>query len=373
VQQLIQGNEACALGAVKAGCSFFAGYPISPSSEIMEWMARLLPARGGVFVQMEDELASMGAVIGASWTGAKAMTATSGPGFSLMQEHVGYAAITETPCVIVNAQRVGPSTGMPTMPAQGDVMQARWGSHGDRAAIALTASSVLDTYTMTIEAFNLSEQYRLPVVLLLDATLSHMRENMEFPEMPVINRACPAAVEGFQPFGSPEFLPFGQGARFMVSGLSHDESGHERASKSDAGERLVRRSIERLAADADRITYARREELNDAELVFVAYGITARAARAAVNVLREEGIRAGLLELLTLWPFPSELVCSVIQEARAVVVPELNLGQVVLLVRAVAGTTPVFPLGRMDGALLEPDDIAATGRTALAAQEASAR
>jgi 2-oxoglutarate/2-oxoacid ferredoxin oxidoreductase subunit alpha len=375
MQQLIQGNEACALGAVTAGCSFFAGYPISPSSEIMEWMARLLPARGGVFVQMEDELSSMGAVIGASWTGAKAMTATSGPGFSLMQEHIGYAAMTETPCVIVNAQRVGPSTGMPTMPAQGDVMQARWGSHGDRPAIALTASSVLDTYTMTIEAFNLSERYRLPVVLLLDATLAHMRENMAFPEIPVVDRARPASLDGFQPFGSPEFLPFGEGARFIVSGLSHDEAGHQRASASDAGERLVRRSIERLDRDADQITHTRQEELEDAELVFVTYGITARAARAAVRSLREDGVRAGLLELLTLWPFPRELVGAVAHAARAVVVPELNLGQVVLLVRALAGTTPVVPLGRMDGVLLGPDDIAATGRSALAlaAQEASAR
>lgn len=375
MQQLIQGNEACALGAVAAGCSFFAGYPISPSSEIMEWMSRLLPARGGVFVQMEDELASMGAVIGASWTGAKAMTATSGPGFTLMQEHIGYAAITETPCVIVDAQRVGPSTGMPTMPAQGDVMQARWGSHGDRAAIALTASSVLDAYTMTIEAFNLSERYRLPVVLLLDATLSHMRENVSFPQIPVVDRARPSSLDGFQPFGSPEFLPFGEGARFVVSGLSHDESGHQHASRGDAGERLVRRAIDRLEADADRIARVRRESLQDAELVFVAYGVTARAARAAVHRLRDEGVRAGLLELLTLWPFPAELVGSVARAARAVVVPELNLGQVVLLVRAVAGTTPVLPLGRIDGALLEPHHIAATGRSALAQamDEAAAR
>lgn len=375
MQQLIQGNEACALGAVAAGCSFFAGYPITPSSEIMEWMSRLLPPRGGVFIQMEDEISSMGAVIGASWTGAKAMTATSGPGFTLMQEHIGYAAMTETPCVIVDAQRVGPSTGMPTSPAQGDVMQARWGSHGDRAAIALTASSVLDTYTMTIEAFNMSERYRLPVVLLLDATLAHMRENVILPDVPIVNRARPSSVEGFDPFGSPEFLPLGAGARFTVSGLSHDEAGHQRASKSDAGERLTRRAIERVAADAERITLTRQEALDDAELVLVAYGITARAARAAVHQLRDEGIRAGLLELQTLWPFPAELVGAVARNARAVVVAELNLGQVVTLVSAVAGTTPVHHLGRMDGALLEPDAITATARTALEAapQEVGAR
>lgn len=371
MEQLIQGNEACALGAVHAGCSFFAGYPISPSSEIMEWMARLLPARGGVFVQMEDELASLGAVIGASWTGAKAMTATSGPGFSLMQEHIGYAAMTETPCVIVDSQRVGPSTGMPTMPAQGDVMQARWGSHGDRPAIVLTASSVRDTYEMTVEAFNLSETYRLPVVLLLDATLSHMRENITFPEVRVVTRARPSSAEGFEPFGSPEFLPLGHGRRFIVTGLAHDETGHERASDGGAGERLLRRAIARLDADEAQITHTRRHQLEDATLVFVAYGITARAARAAVEQLRAEGVRAGLLELLTLWPFPDALVSSVARQADAVVVPELNLGQVALLVRARAGRTPTVPLGRVNGRLLRPDEIASAGRGALAGDRSS--
>jgi len=361
----MQGNEACALGAVHAGCSFFAGYPISPSSEIMEWMARLLPPRGGVFVQMEDELASLGAVIGASWTGAKAMTATSGPGFSLMQEHIGYAAMTETPCVIVDSQRVGPSTGMPTMPAQGDVMQSRWGSHGDRPAIVLTASSVRDTYEMTVEAFNLSETYRLPVVLLLDATLSHMRENMTFPHLDVVTRARPSSAEGFQPFGSPEFLPLGNGARFMVTGLAHDETGHARASNGGAGERLLRGLMDRLDADAERITHTRPYELEDASLVFISYGITARAARAAVDQLRAEGVRAGLLELLTLWPFPEALVSAVARKADAVVVPELNLGQVALLVRARSGETPTIPLGRANGRLLQPDEIASAGRAAL--------
>jgi 2-oxoglutarate/2-oxoacid ferredoxin oxidoreductase subunit alpha len=364
VEQLIQGNEACALGALRAGCSFFAGYPISPSSEIMEWMARLLPPRGGVFVQMEDELASLGAVIGASWTGAKAMTATSGPGFSLMQEHIGYAAMTETPCVIVDSQRVGPSTGMPTMPAQGDVMQARWGSHGDRPAIVLTASSVRDTYEMTVEAFNLSETYRLPVVLLLDATLSHMRENVAFPEIDVVTRARPASAEGFEPFGSPEFMPLGDGARFMVTGLAHDETGHQRASNG-AADRLLRRAIDRLDAEAERIAHTRRYQLEDASLVFISYGITARAARAAVDELRAEGIRAGLLELLTLWPVPDPLVSSVARDADAIVVPELNLGQVALLVRARAGATPTFPLGRVNGTLLRPHEIASAGRAVL--------
>jgi len=365
VQQLIQGNEACALGAMLAGCSFFAGYPISPSSEIMEMMGRLLPARGGTFVQMEDEIASMGAVIGASWTGAKAMTATSGPGFSLMQENIGYAAMTETPCVIVDSQRVGPSTGMPTMPAQGDVMQARWGSHGDRAAIVLTASSVLDTYKMTIEAFNLAERYRLPVVLLLDATLSHMRENMDFPDAQVHSRARPGADNGFEPFGGPEFMAFGNGTRFMVTGLTHDETGHAQTSNGAAGERMLRRLMGRLEADADHVTHFKRHRLEDAQLVFISYGITARAARAAVDELRADGVRAGVLELLTLWPFPEALVSEIAGGADAVVVPELNLGQVALLVRAVSGDRLVVPLGRMDGSLLQPSEIAAAGREAL--------
>ncbi|HWA40949.1 MAG TPA: hypothetical protein VG712_05010, partial [Gemmatimonadales bacterium] len=207
--RLIQGNEACALGAIHAGCTFYAGYPITPASEIMEHMARLLPPRHGVFLQMEDEIGALAAVIGAAWGGAKAMTATSGPGFSLMQENLGYAAMTETPCVVVDSQRMGPSTGLPTLPSQGDVMQARWGSHGDRAAVVLTASSVADVFETTVAAFNISEQFRLPVVLLLDAVVSHMREGVDLPDLPVVSRRAPATLEGFQPFAGAEFVPFG--------------------------------------------------------------------------------------------------------------------------------------------------------------------
>jgi 2-oxoglutarate ferredoxin oxidoreductase subunit alpha len=254
---------------------------------------------------------------------------------------------------------------MPTMPAQGDVMQARWGSHGDRPAIVLTASSVRDTYEMTVEAFNLSETYRLPVVLLLDATLSHMRENMEFSDLPVVTRARPSPGRG-EPFGSPEFTPLGNGARFVVTGLAHDETGHAQTVNGGAGERLLRRSFQRLEADSEQITHTRRYRLDDATLVFIAYGITARAARAAADQLRAEGVHAGLLELLTLWPFPERLVAEVARAAEAVVVPELNLGQVALLVRAVAGQTPITPLGRVNGALLQPEEIAEAGLGALA-------
>ena len=358
--RLIQGNEACALGAIRAGCSFYAGYPITPASEIMEWMARLLPARGGVFIQMEDEIAALGAVIGAAWAGAKGMTATSGPGFSLMQEHIGYAAMTETPCVIVDSQRAGPSTGMPTLPSQGDVMQARWGTHGDRAAIVLTASSVRDVYEVTVAAFNMSETYRLPVVLLLDAILSHMRENVELPELEVVDRARPAAPEGFQPFAGQEFLPFGEGANLVVTGLAHAESGRPRASDGVNLERMLRRSRDRLAADAELISRHRAYRVEDARHLILAYGITARAAHAAVDRLRGEGVRAGLLELQTLWPFPERLVADLAARVEEVVVPELNLGQLVWPVRAaVAGAAPVRGLSRADGRLFSPAEMAA--------------
>ena len=278
--KLIQGNEACALGAMQAGCRFFAGYPITPATEIMEWMARLLPPVRGVFIQMEDEIAALAAVIGASWGGAKAMTATSGPGFSLMQEHIGYAAMTETPCVIVDSQRGGPSTGLPTLPAQGDVMQARWGSHGDRAAIVLTASTVRDVYEVTVAAFNLSETYRVPVVLLLDATLSHMRENVELAPVPVVDRRPPGA--NFQPFAGMEFQAFGDGAPFVVTGLAHAASGRPRASDGPNLDRMLRRSIERIEHADDVIRY-RGTALEDAEHLILAYGITARSAAGAVQ------------------------------------------------------------------------------------------
>jgi 2-oxoglutarate ferredoxin oxidoreductase subunit alpha len=282
-----------------------------------------------------------------------------------MQENLGYAAMTETPCVIVDAQRGGPSTGMPTLPSQGDVMQARWGTHGDRPALVLTACSVADVYAMTVEAFNLSELHRVPVVLLLDATLAHAYENVDLPDLEVVDRRRPASVEGFEPFGGPEFLPFGEGARFVVTGLTHDETGHERTSDGFVGERLLRRAVGRLADDTDRITHVKRYRLEDATLVLLAYGITARGARAAVDVLRDEGLPAGLLELQTLWPFPDQLVGEVAQAAEAMVVPELNLGQLALSVRAAAGATPVWQLNRADGSLLRPDEIAAIARKAL--------
>ncbi|MDH4130739.1 MAG: 2-oxoacid:acceptor oxidoreductase subunit alpha [Gemmatimonadota bacterium] len=371
--RLIQGNEACALGALHAGCTYYAGYPITPASEIMEHMARLLPARHGVFVQMEDEIAAMAAIIGASWGGAKAMTATSGPGFSLMQENLGYASMTETPCVVVDSQRMGPSTGLPTLPSQGDVMQARWGSHGDRVAIALTASSVRDVYEVTVACFNISEQYRIPVVLLLDAVVSHMREGVEFPDLPVVTRQRPASLAEFLPFGGPEFVPLGSGKPIVVTGLAHADTGLPRASDGANSERMMRRIVDRIEAAGDTILRTRPVELDDAEVGIIAYGITARPARGAVNLLRREGIRAGLLELQTIWPLPERAIRELASRTRLLLVPELNLGQLVIPIRAaVEGAAPVVPLNRIDGLVFTPEEIADSVRRSLAHGDAAA-
>jgi 2-oxoglutarate ferredoxin oxidoreductase subunit alpha len=364
--RLIQGNEACALGALHAGCSYYAGYPITPASEIMEHMARLLPPRHGVFVQMEDEIGALAAVIGAAWGGAKAMTATSGPGFSLMQENLGYAAMTETPCVIVDSQRMGPSTGLPTLPSQGDVMQARWGSHGDRAGVTLTASSVRGVFEATVTAFNVSEQFRVPVVLLLDAVVSHMREGVELPDLPVISRERPRELAGFRPFGGTDFVPLGAGTPIVVTGLAHAESGLPRATDGVNAERMLRRAVDRIEAAGGAVLRTRAFELEDAEVGIVAYGISARPARGAVTLLRREGIHAGLLELETLWPLPEAQLRELAERTRLLLVPEMNLGQLVLPIRAaVEGRAPVVALNRVDGSVFPPAQIAEAIRHAL--------
>lgn len=356
--KLIQGNEACAMAALKAGCNFYAGYPITPASEIMEYLARKLPKSGGVFIQMEDEIASLAAVIGASWAGAKAMTATSGPGFSLMQEHVGYASMTGTPCVIVNSQRGGPSTGLPTLPSQGDVMQAKWGTHGDHPVIVLTASSVRTTYEMTIRAFNMSEKYRVPVILLLDAVISHMRENIEFPEIQVMDRKRPELLADSLPFSDETFLAFGEGPRKLVTGLGHDERGYPKTTDGTLAEKLLKESFERIEQHIDEIVCYNVHHLEDADWLIVSYGITSRAAKAAVDELRKDGVTAGLVDLQTLWPFPEELIQDLAKEVKAILVPEMNLGQMIMPVRmAVDGQTIVQPLNRADGRLFQPEAI----------------
>jgi 2-oxoglutarate ferredoxin oxidoreductase subunit alpha len=375
-QRLIQGNEACAYGALYAGCRFYAGYPITPSSEIMEILAAEMPrwgGRGGMFIQMEDEIASISAIIGAAWGGAKAMTATSGPGFSLMQEGIGYAAITETPCVIVNCQRWGPSTGQPTKAAQGDVMQAIWGTHGDHPVIVLTASHVREAFEMTVRAFNLAEQFRVPVILLLDEVLAHMRENIDWPrpgEIEVVDRKAPADPRAFKPFVDESFLPFGAGARFHVTGLAHGPEGF--AVGGAAAERELRRIVNRVQNKAGELAMCRSVMLDDASVAIVCYGITSRAAESAAEDLRTEGIRAGVLDLKTLWPFPEDAVRDIADRVDAILVPELNLGQLVREIeRAAGGRCKVRPLSRADGSLITPRQICDAVRSMLgAAQEA---
>lgn len=364
--RLMQGNEACAAGAIYAGCRFFAGYPISPSSEIAEVMAARLPQVGGRFIQMEDEIGSIAAVIGASLAGMKAMTATSGPGFSLMQENLGYASFTEVPLVVVDVMRVGPSTGMPTSPSQGDVMQARWGTHGDHPVVALCPSAVGEVFRLTVEAFNIAETLRVPALVLMDEVIGHMREKVAVPEpgeIPVRERKRAAGPrEDFRPYraeadGVPPMAVLGQGYRFHTTGLYHDERGFATGDPGRA-DALIRRLHHKLDLARDRITFTQAEAVEDAEVLVVAYGSSARAALRAVRLARERGVRAGLLRLVTLWPFPATAVRRAAARARAVLVPEMNLGQLVGEVeRALGGAAAVRPLNKVDGELFHPEEI----------------
>ena len=362
--RLIQGNEACALGAVAAGCRFYAGYPITPSSEIAEYMARHLPEEDGVFVQMEDEISSLGAVIGASFAGARAMTATSGPGFSLMQEHIGYAVMAEAPCVIVDVMRAGPSTGRPTSPSQGDVMAARWGTHGDHPAIVLTPASVTEIFELTVRAFELAETLRMPVILLYDEVLGHTRETVELPpRVEIAGRRTPrVAPTEFRPKeagpdGVPPLPAFGDGYRFHVTGLTHDERGFPTDEAEVAG-RLIRRLHAKVEAHRDDIVEVETLMCDDADIVIFAFGIVARAAKEAVMVARAQGLRVGLLRPRTIWPFPDREVAKITAGASVVLVAEMNLGQVVREVeRAVAGNARVEGLFRADGEAIDPEEI----------------
>jgi 2-oxoglutarate/2-oxoacid ferredoxin oxidoreductase subunit alpha len=365
--RIMSGNEACADAAVAAGLRFYAGYPITPSSEIAETLAVALPKVGGVFIQMEDEIAAMGAVVGASLTGLKAMTATSGPGFSLKQENLGFACMTEVPCVVVNVQRGGPSTGLPTMPAQGDVMQARWGTHGDHAIIALAPHSVAETYELTVRALNLAETYRTPVILLLDEIIGHVNEKVHLPEpgtFEIVERKRPSEPpQEYKPYrhtedGVPPMAAFGRdGYRFHVTGLSHDETGFP-TGKAEEIERLSRRLSWKIERQRDAIVEVERLECDDAEIVVFAYGCTARAARHAVREARGKGLRAGLLRPRTLWPFPDREVRELAQRVETFIVPELNLGQMAHEVEwAVSGASRVVPFGRVDGQPIRPVQI----------------
>jgi 2-oxoglutarate ferredoxin oxidoreductase subunit alpha len=354
--QFINGDIACAEGAMAAGCRFFAGYPITPATEIAEYLSQRMPEIGGIYMQMEDELGSMAAVIGASYTGAKAMTATSGPGFSLMQENIGLAAMTEAPCVVVDIMRGGPSTGQPTLPGQQDVMQAKWGSHGDYGIIALSPSSVQEMFDLTIEAFNLSEAYRVPTLLMGDEIVGHMWEKVIIPPLEmtkIVNRKKPkVSPDSYEPFMPdddlvPPMACFGEGYHFHATGLTHDERGFPQTSSSEAQTKLVRRLCDKIGENTDKIVKVDRVSLEDAEVGVVAYGIVARAALSAIRKARDQGIKAGLLRLVTLWPFPEKQVSEMAKQVKTIVVPEMNCGQLVREVERAAKATPVTFLGKL--------------------------
>lgn len=364
---LMQGNEACVRGAIAAGMTFYAGYPITPSTEIAEISAQLLPQMGGVFIQMEDEISSMAVIVGASSVGAKAMTATSGPGFSLMQENLGYAAMTEMPCVVVNVQRSGPSTGLPTSPSQGDVMQARWGTHGDHPIIVLSPSNVDETYHLIIRAFNLSEKYRTPVVFLMDEMVGHLREGIRIPdheEIEVINRKLPDPEDKeWLPYkADPETLvpvipPFGMGWRYHVTGLAHSEKGNSIGAGAGT-EKLCSRLMEKIERNKDDIIQWEELMTDDADVVIVCYGGTNRSALKAVKDARAAGIKAGIFRPITIWPFPEEALSTLAKRVDNIVVVEHNYGQLLLEVeRVVKGDSEVSFLGCVSGEVIMPDQI----------------
>jgi 2-oxoglutarate ferredoxin oxidoreductase subunit alpha len=366
--KLLQGNEACAEAAIAAGCRFFAGYPISPSSEIAEHMSVLLPRVKGKFIQMEDEIAAMGAILGAAMTGAKVMTATSGPGYSLKQENIGYAVMAEIPCVIVDVMRGGPSTGLPTSPAQSDVMQARWGTHGDHPAVALAPASVREVYDETIRAFNIAERFRIPVSLLVDEIIAHMRERVDVPdksEITLWNRPRPTVPpEKYLPFGDtatgvPPMADFGEGYRYHVTGLYHDARGLPKDSP-DVVDSVMRRLMRKIELGAPDILKHETILLEDADLAIVAYGSSARSAKAAIRLARARGIKVGLLRPLTIWPFIEGPVADLAKRVRHIIVPEMNLGQLVLEIeRVVQGRCGVHRVNVVTGEPIPPDEILA--------------
>ncbi|MCR4430591.1 MAG: 2-oxoacid:acceptor oxidoreductase subunit alpha [Tepidanaerobacteraceae bacterium] len=364
---LMQGNEACVEGAIAAGMRFYAGYPITPSTEIAELSAEKLPKVGGKFIQMEDEIASMGAVIGASLAGLKAMTATSGPGFSLKQENIGFACLTEVPCVIVNVQRGGPSTGLPTLPAQGDVMQARWGTHGDHPIIVVSPSYVKEVYELTIRAFNLSEKYRVPCILLMDEVVAHMREKVELPDpssIKIINRKKPdPTIKEYEPYkdcdgdGIPPMANFGEGIPFHVTGLIHDITGFPSTSAT-VTEALITRLMKKIYDNLDDILDYESIFTNDADTVIISFGSTARSVMRAVQIMRREGQKIGMLRLKTIWPFAHRAIQELSSQVKNLIVAEMNFGQLVEMVKASAeGRFYVAGINKFNGELIAPNEI----------------
>jgi 2-oxoglutarate ferredoxin oxidoreductase subunit alpha len=370
--KFVQGNEACVYGALYAGLDFYAGYPITPSTEVAELLSLRLPRVGGKFIQMEDEIASICAIIGASLTGHKVMTATSGPGFSLMQEGLGYAVMAEIPCVIVNVQRGGPSTGNPTHVGQGDINQARWGTHGDHAIVALTASNHQDVFEMSVEAFNIAETYRTPVILLFDEVVGHMREKLVIPgpgEIPLVDRLRTNVKDGvdYHPYlpredGRLPMSDFGGVHRFNVTGLYHDMWGFP-SDKPEIVHGLLRHLVDKIENNANQMAHYKTYFLEDAEHVLISYGSAARSTLHVVKHLRNRGQRIGMLELQTLWPFPKDVVWQYTQKAKYVGVVEMNMGQLTQNVKmTVANPASVFLINRIDGELITPTDIKKTLR-----------
>jgi len=370
----MMGDIACAEGAISAGCRFFGGYPITPATEVAERMAARMPQVGGTYIQMEDELASMISVLGASWGGVKSMTATSGPGFSLMMENLGLGIMTETPCVLVNVQRGGPSTGLPTLVAQGDMMQARWGSHGPYEIIALVPSSPQELFDLTIRAFNLSEKYRTPVLVMTDAEVGHMTEKVVIPpleEIEIFSRRKPTVPpDEYLPYEAgddlvPPMANAGEGYRFHITGLTHDERGYP-GMDAETQERLIYRLVEKIKRNKDDIIQLEEDGLEDAEVVVCSYGIAARTALWPVELARREGIKVGTLRLITVWPFPEERIRQLAREVKAFVVPELNYGQIVLEVeRCAAGQAEVTLVGHAGGGIHQPEKVLEAIRRAV--------
>ncbi len=364
--KLLQGNEACVEGALAAGMNFFAGYPITPSTEIAELSAQKLPRIGGRFIQMEDEIAGMAATLGGALTGKKAMTATSGPGFSLKQENLGYGCIAEIPCVVVNVQRGGPSTGLPTSPAQGDIMQAKWGTHGDHPVIALYPNSVQEIYEVTIDAFNNAEKYRTPVILLLDEVIAHMREKVDFDSVKgkeVFDRkkpTCPKdeylAYENTEDL-VPPMADFGSGYRYHVTGLVHDQFGFP-SNNSEIADTQIRRLLNKIEKNKKDIIKYEEYKMDDAEVAFVAFGSTSRSAKESVDKLRSEGIKAGLYRPITIWPFADEKVKEISENVKNIIVAEMNLGQYVNEVKRVSSDKcKVDFYGKINGHLITPTEL----------------
>jgi len=362
----LQGNEAAAFGALYAGCNFFAGYPITPSTEVAEVLSMELPKIGGKFIQMEDEIGAMAACLGGALAGSKVLTSTSGPGFSLKQELIGYGCIAEIPCVIINVMRGGPSTGMPTGPSQSDIMAAKWGTHGDHPAICLVPASVQEYFEETVRAFNLSEKYRTPVTVMPDEIIAHMRERIVFPEpgeIEVINRTAPSVPpEQYKPYDTsfgdvPPLAAFGTDYRFHVTGLNKLPDGFP-TTKAEYVQAEEERQIRKVDANVDDIVQFEEYCLDDAEIVVVAFGSTSRSARYAINIAREQGIKAGMFRIKTIWPFPDKQIKALAGKVKAFITPEMNLGMCTLEIqRCAEGKAPVHGIFRVDGEPINPDQI----------------